>query len=373
MHRADVLHALQQRRWAGLTLATAACLAACSDPAIVACVDAAGAHALCGIQNPEDLAVLPGNQALLVSEFGSMDEDKPGALAWLDLKTEKLTALFPQGGPGVAPQISEGPDWGDEHCPGPPDQRINPQGIDLHRRQDGGENGALELFVVNHGGRESIELFELSMAEHTLSWRGCVPMPEGTFLNDVAALPDAGFATTHMFPKSFGASAKYQLARAAVGGNTGYVLVWHPGGAVNKLAGSDAPFPNGIAATPDGRELYVDEYMANEVRHLALPSGKLLGKASVEHPDNITWSDDGTLLMASHTAGLRAMGACGQIERGACAAEFAIVGLDPKTMRTHVVVQRQGPPMGAATVAVPVGREWFIGSYKSDRMLRLPR
>lgn len=341
----------------------------CGDPAIVPCRSEASAIALCGVQNPEDLALLPNGEAVIVSEFGSMDHDKPGAIAWLDLASSSVTPLYPQGGPGAAPIMKEGPDWGDERCPGPPDRRFNPHGIDLQLRKD----GALSLLVVNHGGREAVELFEVNVAARELLWRGCVPLPEGSFPNDVAALPNDGFAVTHMFEKSYGGRALYHMARATLGFDTGYVLTWRPGHGVKKLAGSDGPFPNGIEASADGRELFVNMYMAGEVRRIALATGRVLGRAKVQQPDNITWSDDGTLLVASHVAGLAAMSACGQIERGACGAAFEIVALDPKTMRTRVLVHRSGPPMGAATVAIPIGDELLLGSYKSDRLLRVPR
>src|SRR5205085_2038558 len=137
---------------------------------------------------------------------------------------------------------------------------------------------------------------------------------------------------------------------------TGYVLQWAPGKRIHKLPGSDAPFPNGIAATPDGSELFVNVYMANQVRHIARASGKLLGTAAIAHPDNISWSDDATLLVASHVGGLSQISACGRIEHGACPAAFEIVALDPQTLTTRVLMHREGAPMGAATVAIPVDR-----------------
>lgn len=352
-----------------LAAALLACACACGDDAIATCRSSASAIAICGVQNPEDLAPLPDGRAILVSEFGSMDQDKPGAIAWLDVASNEVTPLFPQGGPGAAPVVHEGPDWGDAHCPGPPDQQFNPHGIDLQRRDD----GTLALLVVNHGGREAVELFEVNLASRELHWRGCVPMPEGTFQNDVAALPHEGFAVTHMFDKSYGARALYHLGRAALGFDTGHVLLWWPGKPVKKLAGSEGPFPNGVEASEDGRELLVNMYMANEVRRIELATGKLLGRARVTHPDNLTWSDDGTLLIASHVAGLFAMAACGRIERGACGAAFEIVSLDPKTMSARTLLARSGPPMGAATVAIALGDELLLGSFKSDRLLRVPR
>lgn len=349
----------------------AACLVACSGDPLVACKPVTSARVICGLQNPEDLAVVPGTRFVIVSEYGSMDEERAGAIAGFDATTGKVTPLFPQGGVGAEPVIHEGPDWGDASCKGPPDKRLNPHGIDLRARPD----GKLELFVVNHGGREAVELFELLQTDgrYELQWRGCVPMPKGTFMNDVAALPDAGFVVTHMFDKGHGIKASYEMGRAIFGIDTGYVLEWHPGGKVAKVRGTNAPFPNGLTVTPDGRELFVNVYMSNEVRRIDRKTGQLLGRAPVAHPDNVTWSDDGTLLVASHVGGLAQVAGCRSIKRGACPASFDIISLDPRTMKTHMLLHREGAPMGAGTVAVPLDRDLLIGSFKSDRMLIVPR
>ncbi len=364
-----------------LALSLALCLAACGGDPLPRCQSLGKAHAICGLHNPEDLALIPesasqavtGNahRFLIVSELGSFDEEAPGELSLLDVTTEQVTPLFPQSGIGTEPLISEGPDLGDPRCPGPPDKRVNPHGIDLAQRSD----GRLVLYVVNHGGREAVELFELTSEAGmlALAWRGCVPMPESIYLDDVAALPGGGFAATHVFPKSLGLAQLIQTARGVLGIDTGYVVTWSPGGTVTKLKGTESPFPNGIASSANGSELFVSIYLANEVRRYSRSTGQVLGSVAVQHPDNITWSDDGRLLVASHVAGLAAMGACGRIQQGACPAAFEIVAIDPHSLRKTRLLKREGAPMGAATVALPLGRELFLGSFKSDRMLRLPR
>ena len=62
---------------------------------------------------------------------------------------------------------------------------------------------------------------------------------------------------------------------------------------------------------------------------------------------------------------------CRQLERGACPVPFAIVALDPATMATEDLYVGGGPPMGAGTVGLQVGRELFIGSFTGDRVLRV--
>ena len=55
------------------------------------------------------------------------------------------------------------------------------------------------MLVVNHGERETIEMFELMNEDKQwrLQWRGCVESIDDSSFNDVAMLND-GFVTTRM-------------------------------------------------------------------------------------------------------------------------------------------------------------------------------
>ena len=53
--------------------------------------------------------------------------------------------------------------------------------------------------MVNHGGRESIEAFDLrfdSSGTPSLQWRGCLPMPSGQVGNSVASFADGTVLVT---------------------------------------------------------------------------------------------------------------------------------------------------------------------------------
>jgi len=339
-----------------VTVATTGC--SDSEP-IVSCDSSGGITPLCGYQNPEDLALLPGERAILVSEFGSMDGARAGRLASLDLRTLERAVLYESGG-----TATEG--WGDPACVEPPSSSFSPHGIDI----GSGPGGALALFVVNHGGRESIELFEihLGVAGPALEWRGCAIPSAEIYMNDVAALPGGGFAATHMFDRTGTLSTILSTISLLFGSDTGYVVEWKPGAGFTKVEGTDGSFPNGISASRDGSELFVNMYAAGQVRRISRSTGELLGSAEITAPDNSAWAPDGRLLVASHTGGLSGGLACGSIESGTCPMEFAIVALDPQTMKSEVVLQHAGPPMGAATVALQVGQRLFLGTFAGDRI-----
>lgn len=331
---------------------------------ITSCEAVDGARPICGLQNPEDLAVLPGGRALIISQFGGMDGGKTGSLATLEVATDAVNVAFPNAGSPPDPQ----PGWGDASCPGPPGDAFAPHGIDLERRPD----GALRLLAVNHGGRESVEIFEVRVLGRVvdLVWRGCAIPPDGSFLNDVVALPDGGFLATHMYPKSGPLMSAVHLIRGLLSRDIGYVLEWHPDGGFRRVPGTGAPFPNGIEVSPDGAVIYLNVYMAGQLRRIDRRTGELLGIVEVPSPDNVTWSEDGRLLVASHTDGRETLG-CNGIERGACPSAYAIVAVDPQTQATEVVYRHAGAPMGAATVAVEIDRELFIGSFAGDRLVRV--
>jgi sugar lactone lactonase YvrE len=220
-----------------------------------------------------------------------------------------------------------------------------------------------------------VEFFEVreDRGSYTLGWRGCVVPPAGSYLNDVAMLPDGGFVVSNMYPREgphIGPLSVY-LVKGMLGFDTGNVLRCQREGCT-PLAGTAAPFPNGVQVDPAGQTLFLNAYLAGEVRKISLADGRLLGSVKIKAPDNAQWDARGRLLVASHTGNPRDSMSCFGITVGACGAAFAIVALDPATLATETLLAHQGPPMGAATVAQQVGDALYLGSYAGDRLLRVP-
>jgi hypothetical protein len=184
----------------------------------------------------------------------------------------------------------------------------------------------------------------------------------------VAGLPDGGFVTTQMYPRSWG----YVRLGVAflLGRTTGYVLEWEPGRGFKRLPGTDSVLTNGVAASRDGTSIYVNASGGNTVRRIERATGRELARGSVQGPDNVSWGN-GRLLVASVRASLLQVMACQGITGGACPIAFAIVALDPETLAQRELYAGEGPPMGAGTAAVEVGDEIVIGSFAGDRVLRV--
>ncbi|HVH20193.1 MAG TPA: hypothetical protein VNF72_18010 [Myxococcota bacterium] len=332
-----------------------------SEP-VVACDAVGNARPLCGYQNPEDLVLLPGSASLLVSEYGGMEGEHPGAISRLDLASEQRTVLYASGDGG---ELRAG--WGDPACPGAP-QQLSPHGIDLVRRED----GALALLVVNHAGRESIEFFEVQGNGDALAWRGCVLAPEQGWWNEVVATREGGFYASQMLPKRGGVAQLLELFRAAVLHRaSGYAVRWTPGQGFAQVAGTEVVFANGLALSPDGASLYVNSTLGDGLRRVSLASGAVEAQTDLPTLDNLAWGTDGQLYAASITAGVLEIQACNDLAGGACPAAFEIVRVDPATLAHEVVYRGNGAPMGAGTVGLRVGDELFIGSFAGDRVLRV--
>ena len=353
-------------RAAASLLIALALLGGCGEkfPPVNGCVPAGGMNPTCSFSSPEDMELLPDGRTLLISQMGTADGRHPGSFVLFDTGSETITRL---------PQFSasDEPPWGDAACTAAPGPAFSPHGIHLRRRAD----GQWQVLAVNHGGRESVEFFQLLEASegYRLAWRGCTLAPPDSYLNDVAALPGGGFVATHMFARSSPSIGPVSLAllKGMLGFDTGHVLHWD-GQRFAVATGTRMPFPNGIQASRDGKALFVNAYIAGEVRKIGFPGGELLGKASVKGPDNSQWDAEGRLLVASHTAGIVAMGACFGISDGACGAAFAVVAVDPGSLKADTILEHRGAPMGAATVAQQVGDNLYLGSFVGDRIVRAP-
>lgn len=342
-------------------------LACTPSPApIVACQARGDAQPLCGFQNPEDLALLPSGERLLVSEYGGMEQARPGVLSRLDLADHARTVLFRSGDAAGETGI---PGWGDPDCPGPPDA-FSPHGIDLVERGD----GRFALLVVNHAGRESVELFEVlePRGRARVAWRGCVVAPAGAWWNDVVGRADGGFLVSHMMPRRGAVGQAWEFAKAALlGVESGRVLDWSLDRGFAPVPGSQVALANGVELSADESVLFVNANLGGRVLAVRLSDGRRLGEAPVARPDNSTWASDGRLLVASLTASVGELLACAELEHGTCPGDFEIVAIDPESFATEVVYRGDGETMGAGTVGLQVGDELYVGTFAGDRILRV--
>jgi sugar lactone lactonase YvrE len=341
-------------------------LAGCAAdlPPITGCDPVGDIRPVCGIQTPEDIAALADGRHLLLAHFGGM-EDGTGSVSLFDTQTEEITPLFPPA-PGAAAKPDAAGLWGEAACTTAPGAEFSPHGTHLHRLDD----GRWRYLVVNHGGREAVELFELTLAggDSTLAWRGCVRAGPETFMNDVVGLDNGDLVFSRMFHHG----GNVEMFKSVLGISTGDLWRWNRDSGLRLLPGTDAAQPNGLEISADNRHLFANMYMEKEVWKIDADSGEKLAVGQVANADNSAWGTDGRLWLATHSDGLLATVSCFESRVKPCGAAFEIVAMDPDTMEADVVFAHRGPPMGAATVAVPQGGRVYMGSFVGDRMISVP-
>lgn len=348
-------------------------LAACGNKEAIIenCVNTTDIEAICRFQNPEDMELLPHGHTLLISQMGNMAGSRPGNLVAFDTHTKSITPLFPLTTKNHTTESSTG-NWG-ARCPGIPGAEFSPHGISLKQRGD----GRWQLAVINHGGRESVEMFEVlpSGESFTLEWRGCVVPMDGIYMNDVALMKDGGFVASHMFdrhsPSVFGLQTG--MWKSQLGIDTGYIFEWLPDNPdiFRVLAESHGPFINGILISTDDSKVFASVYAGNEVRRLDRISGKQTGTTDVVQVDNMAWDQQGSILAASHTGSKLDQLACTKNHGETCGFGYTIVRIHPEDMTSkNIFMHESGAPMGAATVALQTTDAIYLGSFSGDRIIR---
>ena len=367
-----------RRAGAGAALLLAL-LAGCGGPApITDCVARGDLVPICRFRNPEDLEAV--GSWLLISEFAGM-KDGPGGGGLIAFRPGDgaRQRLWPVKGAKPAAAASG---VGAAECPGPPDAAaFSPHGLGLSA-------DAATLLVVNHGGREAVEFFSVSPGADAayrdptsanpdedppprLAWQGCVPLPERVVGNDVAALPDGGFVVSHFGRPGF--TGTWQVAR---GENSGLLLLWDAAEGLRAVQGSGASGPNGVVASADGSQFFYAEWALRRVVRVSRTGAQRLSTKPLGfRPDNLTWREDGKLLVAGHRLdGLGDMRACFGLPPGDdnCGLPSVVALLDPESLEHRVLLDHDPARVsGAATVALQHSEFIWIGTFAGDRLVRM--
>jgi hypothetical protein len=332
-------------------LAIAAALAACAapTPGAAQCEPDGDVRFLCGPPSPEDLIAVPGTPWVMVS---SRISDDDGYLIAADTRDLSTTTIY------TASTLRTAPGSMDTYraCPSPPTATFQPHGIALRP----GQGGRHTLYVVAHGARESVEVFELDVTGTvpSLAWIGCVVAPESVSLNSVAPLPGGSIVVTN-----------FNVAR-------GELWEWSPSGGWSEVPGSSMRGPNGVVASPDGRWLYVGGWGEEALVRLSRGADAVQrSDAPVGfHIDNVRWAPDGSLLVAGqYGSEVASIGGClnGRSCEGV-ASRAARVG--PETLAVDQLVDYPSNELLIfGTVAIEVGDElWFGGIAGGERVARFP-
>ncbi len=74
------------------------------------------------------------------------------------------------------------------------------------------------VYVINHRGRESVEVFRLHAQRNSAEWAGCVVLPSDAIGNSVDVLPDGSFVVSKFLDANDKSSAEHARAGEVTGG-----------------------------------------------------------------------------------------------------------------------------------------------------------
>ncbi len=311
-------------------------------PAFAQCEPDGQVQFVCGPMSPEDLVQIPGSPWVIVSTW-----EPDGYLSAAHSGDHRTMRLFPTE---MSRPRHDTAMYG--ACPGMTTDRFQSHGVSLRP----GSGGLHTLYVVRHGDREAVEVFEVDAhsATPSLTWIGCVIAPEGTGLNAVVALPGGGIAVTS--PR------------------TSDLWEWQAGTGWARVPGSENIGPNGLEISADGQWFYVAGYGSQSLIRLSRSRTPVQTDA-VEvgfNIDNVHWAADGTLLPAGHTGPPGRVGAC--IGRRGCdgiVSYVAKVTPDLSSVR-EIFNYPTNEYLPVGTVAIQVGNEiWVGGVAGGERIARI--
>jgi hypothetical protein len=304
-----------------------------------------GEMVVCGQQAPEDLVAL-GPQWVVAGAYSGT-----GGIALIRTTDRASHTAYP-----AAAAVNRHDARTYPECPGPPGENgaaFMTHGVYV----EPGDGPVHKLFVVGHGARESIEVFQVDTAPSTpvVTWIGCVVAPEPIGLNSVRGLPDGGFITTNFLPRD---STREATQRMLGGERNGELWEWHTASGWQKVPGSEAAGANGVELSDDGKTLYVAAWGSQSFFRL---SRGATPPTRDESPldfrvDNIHFARDGSLY---------AVGQAGQ--------SWKAVKIDPRTLAVRdVVTVPDTPEFGAGTALVEVGDKLWVGSFRGNRVAIVP-
>jgi hypothetical protein len=321
-----------------------------------ACAPSGGLNFICGLQAAEDLVLVPSTRWLIASGMVA-----GSGLHLIDTQAKTARGLFNSDMSTARPDKSRF-----AGCPGPldPKQAIL-HGLSLRQAQ----TGRYTLYATNHGGRESIEVFDVDARGATplAVWIGCVLLPSDMPANSVAAFSDGALvATVLVLPgKTF--------EDVWAGRNTGIVLMWTPGSKdFRPLPGTELSGNNGIETSPDDREFYVASTgLKRIVAYSRANPSKPLRFAQLKEfaPDNVRFAGDRLVTAGMIDAEPSCGGAPKKPEDIRCPRGWVVDAIDPKTMAvTEITRGPAAAPYSGTAMAVQVGDIIWLSSFSADRV-----
>ena len=297
-----------------------------------------------GLTHPEDLVHVPGTAWLIASGIGD-GRFQSGGLHLVDTARAKARPL-------PFAQLHDTR----QTCGDAPDPMLfSAHGMYLSAAAEGTHT----LYVVNHGGRESVEVFRLECPdpaqEPRITWARSVRVPEGLMAYSVAARADGSILVT--------ASA---IGRAW---EEGMVYEHRDESGWRAIPGSEVPGANGIELSRDTKSAFVNSYIGSRLVRVPLAADAPARReiALPYMPDNIRLSPNGMLHAAGHVAPTDDIRRFVMDPSIVHEADYEVSEIDPDTLKvTHLLSGQGTPEFGLATSAVMVDNMIWLGTVRGQ-------
>ena len=319
-----------------------------------------GLSTLCGFAKPEDLQFIRSRSAVIVSEQGWKAPISGGSISIVDVDTRSIRlsrkrTVWPAASATISRKLV-----GDPDCKAPPTD-FSPHGLSVLERRSG-----IRLAIVNHGDRESVELFDVlgKGDDLRLAWRGCALLPPDTAANDVAIHSDGRLFISNYAPSTRDKRALTSLFAALRGETTGDVMEWSLKGGWRHLTGTGGAMPNGIVIDEVRKRLFVAELGKQRIVEFELNSDSSATQraefAFRDLADDLNWTMRGTLLVG------------GQVRKAPT--QWSVAEIDPKAGTVRSLFEERSE-IHSVTSATDVGDGIVFGSTGDQRIAisRWPR
>src|SRR6266853_459347 len=313
------------------------------------CSPAGNVQFICGQEAPEDLVVVPGSEWVFASVMSGA-----GGIRVISVRDMTTSVVYPTA---TSREQLDAKTY--DSCPGAPDAAekaaFRTHGLALRP----GRNSTHTLYAVHHGKRESIEVFQVDAraTPPALTWIGCAVVADPIGLNSVVALPDGGFVATDFLARGIDAAGR---GRMMGGEPNGGLWEWHTGKGWTKVPDSDTAGANCLELSKDGKSFYVAAWGRQSFVRI-LRRRPPIKKDVVPlgfRVDNLRWAPDGSILAAG--------------QGGTAPSQTSnVVRIDPNTLKVQEIIRHpSSPEFGPGTVAVQIGKEIWVGSFRGDRIAR---
>jgi hypothetical protein len=347
-------------------------LAACLLPGGVALAQtappSAGVHFITDVMNVEDFAPIDGTNWVVGSSLSLFGPNPKGPLYVFNTETATASPIDPRHIAVLWDKMRYGA------CPSVPDMaKLVTHGLGIVPSR-----GKVHiLYVVNHGGRESVEVFSIDLQgkDPSWTWIGCVATPAGTYPDGVAALPNDGMVISSLWnPQD-----PERLAKLRAGAPIGSLFEWSPRTAIRELEETKAlSGPNGVITSAGGKFVFVAVWSCKAVARIDRSGAKpKIDRVETGFlTDNLRWSPNGRrIYVGGQATSVDMVLACVQSRTvvNCPNVPFQIDSLDPNTLTlTSIIPATTLGVMGLGTGAIKVDGNYWISTAHGDRIAIVP-